>query len=60
MAGSKPGPVVAVEILVEQEAVAPLRILLELLGPSVYRTSSIVAPQEDVRQSLADLLGDLV
>ena len=37
VAGAEPGAVVAVEILVEQDVVAPVRIVLELLGAAVDR-----------------------
>ena len=33
--GAEPGAVVAVEVLVEEQQVAPVRILLELLGAAV-------------------------
>ena len=38
MVGPEPGAVVAVEVLVEQEMVAPVRVLLELPRPAVDRT----------------------
>src|SRR5690349_20032735 len=37
MAGAEPGAVVAVEVLVEQNVVVPVRIGLELLGAAVDR-----------------------
>ena len=43
VAGPKPGPVVAVEILVEQQAIAPVRIVLELRRSSVDRPTAIRA-----------------
>lgn len=40
MAGSKTGPVVAMEVLVEKYRLAPERIFLKLPGPSKDRPSS--------------------
>src|SRR5262245_29233767 len=47
MARAEAGAVVAVEVLVEQDEIAPVRILLELRAPSVDRPPPILAPQED-------------
>jgi hypothetical protein len=46
---NSPAPVVAVEVFVEQDAVAPVRILLKLLGAAVH--GPVIAPiaQEDPR-----------
>ena len=50
MAGAEPGAVVAVEVLVEQDEIAPVRIVLELAAcrrrPAAGRRSS---SQEDAR-----------
>ena len=53
MAGAEASPVVAVEVLVEQEAIAPVRVFLELPGSSVDRATAILVLQEDVREPLA-------
>src|SRR5262249_59475110 len=45
VACAKPGPVVTVEIFVEQQAIAPVRIVLELLGPPVDRPPPVLLPQ---------------
>ena len=37
MAGAQPGPVVAVEVFVEEDVVAPVGIGLELFRASIYR-----------------------
>ena len=60
MAGAEAGPVVAVEVLVELEAIAPVRVLLELPGAAVDRTPAVLVFEEDVREPARDLLGDLV
>src|SRR5512145_3297328 len=60
MVRAEAGPVVAVEILVEQEKVPPVRVLLELPGFPVDRPPATVVPQEDVGQPARNLLGDLV
>src|SRR5262245_6627242 len=60
MARAEPGAVVAVEVLVEQDEIAPVGVLLELRAPSVYRPPPILASQEDAGQPARDLLGNLV
>jgi hypothetical protein len=47
MAGADAGAVVAVEVLVEEEEVAPVRILLELADPAVHRPAAVLVAQED-------------
>src|SRR5207247_3396929 len=49
-----------VEVLVEQEIVAPVRVLLKLPGPPVDRPPALAVPQEDAGQPARDLLGDLI
>ena len=60
MAGSQAGPVVAVEVFVKQQAIAPVRIVLKLAGSSKDGTSSVVIFEEQARQPPRDLLGDLI
>src|SRR5262245_19738723 len=50
MAGANAPAVVAVEILVEQDQVAPVRIALEPLVLAVHRTPPVLITHEDVRQ----------
>ena len=50
VAGSEAGPVIAVEILIEQQAIAPVRVLLELPGAAMDRTPAIGTFQEDAGQ----------
>src|SRR5262245_45070485 len=51
VARTEPGAVVAVEVLVEQHEIAPVRILLELLDPSVDRPPALRVSEEDARQA---------
>src|SRR5688572_11858553 len=60
MAGTQTGPIVTVEIFVEQEMVAPVRIVLELLGRSIYRPSAIAITQKDAAEPGRDVLRDLI
>src|SRR6267142_4640883 len=60
MARAQAGPVVAVEVLAEEEEVPPVRVLLELLSSSVERTAALAIPQEDAGETPPDLLGDFV
>src|SRR5271169_4740749 len=48
MAGADTGAVVAMKILVEQQAVAPMGIALELLGSPKHRPSTSLVAQEDL------------
>src|SRR5262245_62125362 len=41
MAGAQAGAVVAVEVLVEQDQIAPVRVVLEFLRPAVDRPAAI-------------------
>ena len=51
VAGPEPRAVVAVEVLVEQEVVAPVRIGLELLRAAVDGAPAVLVPQEDPRRA---------
>ena len=57
MAGSEPGPVVAVEILVEQNQIAPVRIFLELRACRHRLAVGRLVAQEDAGQPARNLLG---
>src|SRR4051812_1350042 len=46
MAGPEPGAVVALEILIEQQAIAPVRVLLEGTVAAEDRAATVRAPQE--------------
>src|SRR3954464_11824429 len=60
VAGADAGAVVAMDVFVEQDEIAPVRILLKLCGAAVYRPAAILAPQEDPRKPLAEIFGHFV
>ena len=60
MAGADPESGVAVEVLVEEEQVPPVRVLLERLRVAVHGTPTPFVTHEDAREPLAELLGHLV
>src|SRR5262245_21679731 len=47
VAGAEAGAVVAVEVLVKEDQVAPVRVALELLGAAVDRPPSLPVARED-------------
>src|SRR5689334_18554078 len=47
VAGAQAGTVVAVEILVEQQVIAPVRVVLEDLRAAVHRAAAVLVFQED-------------
>ena len=53
------GPIVAVEVFVEEDVVPPVRILLKLLGAAVHRPASAAVAQEDPREAIGNLLRHL-
>src|SRR5262245_30955333 len=59
MAGAQAGAVVAVEVLVEQDQVAPVRIGLEFSSAAVYGASALLVAQERTREPLGDFSRDL-
>ena len=54
------GAVVAVEVLVEQEVITPVRVLLKFAGRSIERTPPVIVPQKDAGQPTRDFLGNLI
>src|SRR5579871_6146618 len=60
MAGAETSTIVSVEVLVEQEEVAPVRIILEFVSSTVYGTVSHLVLQEDVSEAARNLLGHLI
>src|SRR5262245_43206875 len=60
VAGTKASPVVAVEVLVEQETVAPVWVLLKLPGAPMDRPLAIRGLQKDAGQPARELLGHLI
>ena len=59
VAGADAGAVVAVEILVEQDQVAPMRVDVERLGAAIERAPSVGPAPEDGEDSAGNLLSDL-
>ncbi len=58
VAGTQPGPVIAVEVLVEEDMVAEMRILLEQLYIAVDRPPPCFVPREQPRQELREMPRD--
>src|SRR5262249_30654055 len=59
MAGPESGPVVAVEVLVKQEVIAPMEIFLKLPVAPVNRTLAIRVPEKDPSEPTRDLFSHL-
>src|SRR5215475_12999737 len=59
MAGAEAGPVVAVEIFVEQDEVFPVRIGPEDLEPSVHGAPAVGSGEEDADQAAREVGGDV-
>ena len=59
VARAEPGAVVAVEVLVEEDVVAPVGIGLELLRAAVDGSPAVLVAQEDAGEPVGDLLGHL-
>src|SRR5262249_35736232 len=58
--GAKAGAVIAVEVLVEEEQVAPVGVVLKGARPAMDgAASSLRVAREDVNQSLSDRSGHL-
>jgi len=60
MTGAKARSVVAVEVLVEQQQIPPVRVVLEGFGAPVDGPASLRISQEDAGQPLGEILGDFV
>src|SRR4051794_6631641 len=52
--------VVAVEVLVEEQMVAPVRVDLDFLRPAEDRPPALLVAQEDADQPPGELVGDLI
>src|SRR5687767_4180831 len=59
VARAEAGAVVAVEILIERNAIAPVRVLLELFRAAEHRPPPRRIAQEDALQAIGDLGGHL-
>src|SRR5215510_1369246 len=51
VAGAKPRSVVAMEVFVEQQEIAPLRVFLKLPRAAVHRSPTILVSEEDIREA---------
>src|SRR5262245_60082673 len=58
--GPKPGAVVAVEVLIEQDEIAPVWVLLKLSRTAIDRPSAILIFQKDAGPPPRDLLRHLI
>src|SRR5437899_5386772 len=58
VAGPDARAVVAVEVFVEEDQVAPVRVTLKFLGPPVDGTAPVLVAEEDSREAPLDLAGD--
>ena len=59
VAGAEAGAVVAVEVLVEEQVVAPVRIVLERRLAAEHRAAALAVAREEADQALRELVGDL-
>src|SRR6516225_11401240 len=59
VAGADAGAVVAVEIFIEQQVVAPMGIALKLVGAAKDRAAACLVAQKDPCQAIGDLLRHL-
>src|SRR2546422_9064454 len=57
VAGPDARTVVAVEVFVEEDQVAPVRVTLKFLGPPVDGTAPVLVAEEDSREAPRDLAG---
>lgn len=57
--GAQPGTIVAMEVFVEADVVAPMRIVLELLRAAVDGSSAMRVAQENPGEPVRNLLADL-
>src|SRR5262249_30723786 len=51
---------IAVKVLIEQQEVAPMRVVLKLRRTSIDRTLSVVIALKNAHQPARDLLSDLI
>jgi hypothetical protein len=57
VAGAEPRPVVTLEVFIEEDQIAPVRIVLELGRPSVHRPPSVGVGQERTGQPAGEFSG---
>src|SRR6478609_2008426 len=58
--GADAGAVVAVEVLVEEDQVAPVRVGLELFAATIDRSLAFLVAEKDLRESPGKLARDFV
>src|SRR5262245_59114431 len=58
--GAEAGAVIAVEVLVEQEIVSPVRILLKHAAATIDRAPAVLVAQKNVGQPAHNLLRHLI
>ena len=59
MAGPDAGAVVAMEVLVKQQVVVPIRITLKFFGTTVHRPTAAFVAQKNPNQAIGDLMRNL-
>src|SRR5581483_12455965 len=59
MRGAEPGTRVAVEVLVEEDQVAPGRVLLREPAVAEHRPAAVLVAQEQLHEPARELVGDL-
>src|SRR5262249_33242112 len=59
MTGADTGALVAVEVLVKQQQIAPVRIGLKPLGGPMHRPRAVTAAQEQPHETAGELGGDI-
>src|SRR5437660_73416 len=60
VAGTEAGAVIAMEVLIKQDEITPVRVVLKLPGSAIDRTPALLIAQEDAGQPPRDFLGDLI
>src|SRR5678815_6051681 len=59
MAGADSGAVVAMEVLIEQQAIAPVRVILEFVRPPEYGPPAVFVSAEDGHQARGKIASHL-
>src|SRR5215471_20010240 len=60
VASTKASPIVAMEVLVEQDEIAPVRVFLEFLRSSIDRAMPFAVPNKDIGQPSLEFFGHLI
>src|SRR5690349_2697348 len=59
VAGAKSSAIVAMEILIEKNIIAPVRVGLEFFGTAVYRPPTLFVPEKDAGEPPGNIHGHL-